>query len=250
MAAAFKDLFSGHAGGYAQFRPRYPQALFDAAAALCERRVLAWDCGTGNGQAAAGLARLFAQVIATDPSAGQLAQAEPAPNVEYRQAPAEASGLPAGCADLVTVAQALHWFRFDAFFAEVQRVARPGGALVVWAYDLMHVSPEVDALVRELYGPIAGAFWQPERRHVEAGYRELAVPFAELPFPTVVMEARWSLAHLVGYLGTWSAVQAYKKEKGSDPVALLGDRLLPAWGDPAEEKTVRFPLSVRAFRVP
>src|SRR4051794_21677502 len=147
---SFKDHFSGHAAVYASFRPGYPAALFDFATSLAPGRSLAWDCATGNGQATAGLAERFARVIATDASAAQLAQATPHPRIEYRQAPAEQSGLADRSVDLVTVATALHWFDFDRFYAEAERVLIPGGALVAWAYNLPRVSPELDVLMDRL----------------------------------------------------------------------------------------------------
>ncbi len=133
---SFKDHFSGHAAVYASFRPGYPPALIDFVTSLAPGRSLAWDCATGNGQAAVCLAEHFERVIATDASAAQLAQATPHPNVEYRQAPAEQSGLADGSVDLLTVATALHWFDFDRFYAEAERVLAPGGALAAWAYNL------------------------------------------------------------------------------------------------------------------
>jgi len=249
MAASFKDLFSGYADDYSKYRPGYPPALFDALAALCASRERAWDCGTGNGQAAVELSRRFHRVVATDPSEQQLAAAPPVDNVEYRIAPAERSGLPDASVDLVTVAQALHWFHFDAFFAEVRRVSRPGGLLAVWSYGFMEVAPAVDALVLRLYHDVVGPYWQPERRHVEEGYRSIPFPFAEVQAPRVEMTVRWSFTQLIGYLRTWSAVRDYQRARGDDPVAALGDELLRAWGPPAEERAVTWPLAVRVFRV-
>ncbi|HEY4574270.1 MAG TPA: class I SAM-dependent methyltransferase, partial [Thermoanaerobaculia bacterium] len=179
----FKDHFSGHASGYASFRPGYPTALFDFAASLAPGRALAWDCATGNGQAALGLAERFARVIATDASAEQLAQATPHPRIEYRQAPAEQSGLPDGAADLVTVATAVHWLDFDRFYAEAERVLAPDGAIVVWSYNLPRVTPEISALVDRLSYQIVKTYWPPERRWVDEEYRHLPFPFAEVEVP-------------------------------------------------------------------
>src|SRR5690606_31583471 len=129
---SFHDHFSGHAAGYAQARPTYPEALFDWLAAQCAQRELAWDAGCGNGQAAIALARHFARVIATEPSAEQVAQAPAHPRVEYRVEPAESPSLADASADLVTVAQAMHWFDLDRFHVGVRRVLRPGGLVAVW----------------------------------------------------------------------------------------------------------------------
>lgn len=157
----FKDHFSGHAGQYARFRPRYPEALFSYLALLAPVREFAWNCATGNGQAAIGLAAHFERVIATDASSQQIESAEPHARVEYRVAPAENSRLPADSIDLVTAAQALHWFDIPAFFAEAQRVLKPGGVTAVWAYNLLRISPEVDALVNRFYLETTAAFWPP-----------------------------------------------------------------------------------------
>jgi len=104
MKQAFQDHFSGVAHLYADFRPSYPEALFDTLAALVPRRALAWDCAAGNGQATVELARHFERVVATDASHEQIASARRLPNVEYRVALAEASGLADASVELITVA--------------------------------------------------------------------------------------------------------------------------------------------------
>src|SRR3954468_13493425 len=227
---SFKDHFSGHAGTYASFRPGYPPALFDFVAALPRGRALAWDCATGNGQAAGDLAARFARVIATDASAEQRAPPEPHPNVEYRQAPAESSGLKSGSVDLVTVATAVHWFDFDRFYAEVERVLAPGGALAVWAYNLVRVTPEVDGLVDRLARQIVGPHWPPERRWVDEEYRTLPFPFAEVTPPALWIEEEWAFDRFAPYFSTWSATARYRQATGQDPVDLVRDDLARAWG--------------------
>jgi ubiquinone/menaquinone biosynthesis C-methylase UbiE len=137
----FKDHFSGHAPDYRIFRPAYPPELFAFLASIASPEGLVWDCGTGNGQAAIALAEHFTHVFATDASEEQIRQAEPHPRVEYAVAPAERCPLPDGSANLVTVAQALHWFDLDQFNTEVKRVCHPGGFLAVWTYDLHAVNP-------------------------------------------------------------------------------------------------------------
>lgn len=247
--AGFKDLFSLQATDYARYRPRYPEELFRFLGESCASHALAWDCGTGSGQAALALAPFFARVIATDPSAAQLAQAEEHPKVEYRQATAEASSLPSASVDLITVAQAFHWFRQEEFFRECSRVARPGGLLALWCYELALIEPAVDELVLGLYRETLGSYWDPERRLVEEGYRQVRVPFPEFPPPMLSMEARWNLPELLGYLGTWSALQKYRNERGTDPRRELAPRLEAAWGDPGATKLVRWPLALRVFRI-
>jgi SAM-dependent methyltransferase len=245
----FKDHFSGHAEAYAAARPtHYPPALFDFLASLTAGRRLAWDCATGNGQAALPLAGIWERVIATDASAEQIAHALPHPRVEYRVAPAESSGLAERSIDLVNVAQAAHWLDFDRFYAEVLRVLVPGGAVALWTYNLARVTPELDRSIDRLAKEIVGPWWPPERRWVDEEYRTLPFPFAEVPAPAFELVERWDLAGFVRYLKTWSAATRYRRETGKDAVDELHGELARAWGDPAAPRDIRWPLYVRAGR--
>ena len=246
---AFKDHFSGPAAAYAAYRPRYPRelALFLAQISpVCSR---AWDCGCGSGQLSELLAEFFEQVVATDASARQIAEARPHPRVEYRCAPAEESGLAAHSTDLITVAQAVHWFDLDRFYEEVRRVGRPGAAIALISYATMAVE-RVGGLVQEFYENTLGPYWPPERRQVETGYRLLDFPFTPLPAPSLQMNAAWDLAALTGYIGTWSAVQALERAQGPAPFQALGRALRDAWGDPGTVRQVSWPLFVSAGRLP
>ena len=155
----FKGHFSGHAVEYAKFRPHYPDELFEYLALISPRHELAWDCATGNGPAAVGLARHFDSVIATDASAQQIASAELNDRISYRVAPAEASGIDSASVDLILVAQALHWFDIDRFFTEAKRVLKENGALAISSYNVLEIAPEIDAIIWEFYrettGPLA-----------------------------------------------------------------------------------------------
>ena len=202
----FRDHFASAAPAYAAFRPRYPAALFAALAEQAPGRHMAWDCATGSGQAAIGLAEQFEQVEATDASAAQLAAALAHPRVRYRQAPADASGLAPHSVELVTVAQALHWLDRPAFYAEARRVLAPGGVVAVWCYGLVELGAGVDEPIRAFYERTVGPYWPPERALVDSGYRTIDFPFAELALPAITMEAELTLQELGGYLGTWSAV--------------------------------------------
>ncbi len=247
--SAFKDHFSTRSTDYAAHRPGYPAALFDTLAALTRGHELAWDCATGNGQAARGLAAHYAQVLATDASEVQIAAAPAHPGIEFRVALAEASGLPDHCADLVTVAQAAHWFDLPAFYTEARRVLKPGGVLAIWCYERLSIEPTLDGIVEAFYGDLLDPYWPPERRHVEAGYRDLPFPFVELPAPELGMEASWTLDQLIGYFSTWSALKAYRRETGEDPLPALRESLAAAWISLASSKTIKWPLSVRLGRV-
>lgn len=245
---SFKDHFSAQAPDYARYRPAYPAELFAWLAAQAPARDAAWDCGTGSGQAALGLAPHFEHVIATDPSASQLDNAPPHPRVEYRTARAEASGLQAASVDLVTVAQAIHWFDLDRFFAEARRVLKPGGLLAVWTYTLLDIAPEIDTLVSDYYHNIIGPYWPPERRMVDDGYRSLPFPFEEIAAPAFEIRIEWTLQELLGYLRTWSATQRCLKARGIDPCLELAGRLEPLWPRSGKRRSVRWPLHLRAGR--
>jgi len=241
----FKDHFSGHAAAYAQARPRYPEALFAWLAAQCPQRELVWDAGCGNGQASVALANHFDRVFASDPSATQIAAATAHPNVRYSVEPAEQCSLPDHGADLVTVAQALHWFDHPRFYAEVRRVLKPGGLIAVWTYERSSVTPDVDAVFAKLYLGELGDHWPPERRHIEAGYATLPFPFAERSAPVFELVCDWTLAQYLAYLSSWSAAQRYLKATGRDAIAAFAPALAQAWGDPETIRAVSWPMTLR-----
>lgn len=239
---AFQDHYSAYAADYLEHRPVYPGRLFEFLASLAPARDLAWDAGTGSGQAATGLARHFAQVHATDPSEGQLAEAPPHPRVTYRRGDEGESGLPGASCDLVTAAQAAHWFDMDRFAAEARRVARTRAVVAVWGYGLCTIGAGIDPIIRRFYTESVGAFWPAGRRHIDQAYRSLQFPFPEVAFPDLVIEALLDLPGLCGYIRTWSAVHRKAKAEGGDPVTpLIGELALP-WGDPAVRRPVRWPL--------
>ncbi len=250
MTQPFADHFAPVAASYADFRPTYPRELFAWLATLTPRRDLAWDCAAGSGQASVDLAGYFAQVVATDASRAQIDAAVPHPRIDYRVAPAEASGLAAASVDLVTVAQALHWFDLPAFYAEVRRVLRPDGALAVWSYGVLAVEGKaIDALVQRFYHETVGPYWPPERAHVESGYRTLPFPFAEVDAPPFAMETVWTLPQLLGYFRSWSATARFIAAHGRDPVADLAGQLEPLWGENTSGRQVTWPLALRVGRV-
>ena len=246
---SFKDHFSRLAAQYSAYRPSYPAALFDYLAQSCRERQAVWDCACGNGQATLALAERFNSVIATDASPQQVAAATPRANITYRVARAEESGIESGSLDLVTVAQALHWFDLDSFYSEVQRVLKPSGVLAVWTYGIVHVEgAAIDALLRDFDHDTLGSYWPPERRFVEQGYRGLAFPFTEISPPSFNMEEQWDRSRLLGDLRTWSATARYVEDKGFDPVSDLEERLASLWADAQNVRKVTWPLALRVGR--
>lgn len=260
----FKDHFSRHAELYRRFRPTYPPEVFAWLASLCEHHDRALDVGTGNGQAAHGLAPHFAEVIATDASASQIAQSEPHPKIRYAVAPAEDASrdraqppvgseggelVAAGSVDLVLAAQALHWFDFERFFAECRRVLRPGGVVAALTYYHPNVTPEIDPILHRYIDHVR-ADWPPERRFVDTGYRTIDFPFQpEIALPSsLVMRLDLDLEGFAGYLATWSAAQRHRERTGLDPRAGFLTELAAAWGAPALTRPVTFPLGGRIGR--
>jgi SAM-dependent methyltransferase len=245
----FKDHFSKQAAGYATFRPGYPHELFVYLGSIAPSRQLAWDCGTGNGQAAVGLASVFDRVVATDASEKQIANSQPHPRVEYRVAPAENSGLDSETVDLIMVAQALHWFDLDRFYAEARRALKPNGVLAASTYNLLTIEPAIDEVVNRYYYEVVGPFWPPERKLVER-FADLPFPFHKIDPPKFEMTAHWNLEHLLGYLRTWSSTQRFIAAKDSDPLEQIIDELRRAWGDSRQTRRVVWPLIVRIGRKP
>lgn len=250
MTGSFADHFSGVAAGYASHRPHYPPELFDWLATIAPARDVAWDCAAGSGQATLALTAHFGRVIATDASDAQLRSAPSHPRVEYRVAPAEASGLPDAVADLITVAQAVHWFDFERFYAEARRVARAGAIIAVWSYGMTRVDGgAIDDAVARFYGDVIGEYWPPERRYIEEGYRTIPFPFAELEPPAFDMVSGWTLAQFLGYLRTWSSVTRYREAKRDDPVASFAVELEALWGPSHAQRSILWPLAMRVGRV-
>jgi hypothetical protein len=244
MTVQFKDHFSAHAGCYATFRPNYPRALFDWLADEAPARNCAWDCATGNGQAALSLARRFTRVFASEGSSSLCGPRK----YHYRTEPLNHQ-LAGRLGGLLTVAQAYHWFDHAAFVREARRVLVGQGLMAIWTYALAQVTAPVDEIVRKLYSQIIGSYWPPERKLVERGYRDFTFPWPDLVAPGFAIEHDWSLNSFEGYLRTWSAVQRYVAAEHDDPIQKVHPALLEAWGDGEKIRPVRWSLALRAFRV-
>ena len=245
MSKDFRDHFSSVSSNYVKNRPTYPPDLFDWLAGQCMSHGLAWDCGTGSGQAATELVRYFDRVLATDASAAQIAHAVVHPKIEYQVASAEKSGIDSQCVDLVVIAQALHWFDLNRFYAEVFRILKPGGLIAAWSYGVLKIDDEeINAIIQRFYLDEVGPYWPPERRHVETGYRDLDFPFTRIPAPSFAMSANWTLEQLLGYFRSWSATAIFIKDKGFDPVTILEFPLRHLWKDINQKRVVEWPLAI------
>lgn len=247
MPAEFKDHFSRQSDGYAKHRPSYPDELFRFLASSVVETGTAWDCATGNGQAAVALANYFSTVVASDASQSQINAALAHPNVEYRVATAEMSGLADHTIDLVTVGQAFHWFNHDNFLAEAKRVLKPRGVLAIWFYELCAVTAECDAHVDTLYRDIVVEYWPPERVMIEQGYSGVLLPGVPIATPTLEMTVEWRVEDMLGYLRTWSACKRFEIANRRDPVADIEVALRAAWGE--QERRVTWPLQIKVSRM-
>ncbi|MGI8560324.1 MAG: class I SAM-dependent methyltransferase [Luteimonas sp.] len=246
---SFQDHFSAVAEDYAQSRPAYPAALFEWIASIAPERSRAWEAGCGSGQATRSLAEHFRSVHATDPSREQVAQAPALANVRFEVEAGERCSLPDASVDAICVAQALHWFDRDAFFAECGRVLRPGGVLAAWGYQDLVPPPALAGSVAAFAGEIADD-WPPERALVDEAYAGFEWPFEAIKTPTFDMVVDWPLARLLGYFASYSATRRYRERTGHDPVARHARALQAAWGEHETVQRLRWPLFVHARRKP
>lgn len=245
-----KDLFSKQAAAYAKYRPSYPAGLVDYILSFVGERKTAWDCATGNGQAAVLVAPYFDRVEATDSSAKQLEQAAPAAHIHYSVSLAEQTAFADNTFDLVTVAQAYHWFRFDAFEQELRRVAKPGAVIAVWGYHIPQCGVDaINTLINDFYTGTVGPFWDAERRYVDDYYRTVPFPYEELPAKEFSIDVQWGPDDLPGYLHSWSSVQHFIRANGYNPVEELAKRLSLVWPAGTDALAFRFPVFMRVGRI-
>lgn len=239
-----KDNFSKQSADYSKYRPTYPADLFDFLNTLVSSKETAWDCGTGNGQVAAMLTSLFDKVCATDISENQIAHAVKKDNIIYKVERAEYTSFADEQFDLVTVAQAIHWFDFDAFYSEVKSTLKHNGIIAVIGYSLPLIDKKVNEVLNEFYHNVVGQYWDNERRYVDEEYKTIPFPFNEIETPPFSTQYDWNLDHFTGYLNTWSAVQHYKDKNNLNPVNLIVDDLKKIW-KADEIKVVNFPVLLR-----
>ncbi|MBS1587126.1 MAG: class I SAM-dependent methyltransferase [Bacteroidetes bacterium] len=244
-----KDIFSKQAATYFKFRPESPAELYDFLLKKVNCFETAWDCGTGNGQVAGKLADYFELVYATDVSEQQMSHAVKKKNIIYKTERAEQSTLPDHSVDLVTVAQAVHWFDFDSFYAEVKRVVKPGGLIALWTYVLLQIdNGPIDEIINKIYVNILGDYWDKERKWVDEQYQTIPFPFEEIPTPVFRNKVTWTKEQLLGYLNTWSAAGHYAARHGYSPVTLIAEDLDSVWPGNSEKEII-FPVLMRLGRI-
>jgi len=243
---AFADHFSQQAADYTRYRPHYPPELFDYLASLCPQHERALDAATGNGQAAVALGEHFAQVIGCEPSLAQLRNAQAHQGIAYVCSTAEQLPFADDAFDLITVAQAAHWFDHARFNTEAERLLKPGGVLALWGYGLFSISPEIDALIHHYYSETLNDYWPEERHWIEKAYAGLPFPFARLDTPAFHIQAHWTLPDVIGYLTTWSATQRYLADHDHNPLPELEQWLVEQWPDPSQPKPIQWPIFLLA----
>ncbi|MEQ9466346.1 MAG: class I SAM-dependent methyltransferase [Ekhidna sp.] len=244
-----KDNFSTQSADYAKFRPVYPQELIDYLLSLTEAHEICWDCGTGNGQLAVQLAETFQQVYATDISEKQLSNATQRGNIAYSLQPAEETNFPDQHFDLITVAQAAHWFDHSRFNREVKRTLKPDGVIALFGYGLVKIEGEVGEIITRFYWEVTNPYWDPERDHIEEEYRTIPFPFEQVKnVPSFAIRNQMTLDQLTGYISTWSAVQHYIRKNGHSPIEKLNEDLSKVWHSGMLE--VVFPIFTKIGRMP
>ncbi|QRM90263.1 methyltransferase domain-containing protein [Lacinutrix sp. WUR7] len=243
-----KDNFSTESDKYAKYRPIYPEAFFDYLKSLMERKQIAWDCGTGNGQVAYKLAQSFDTVMASDLSQAQIDNASKSDNIYYTVQRAEKTNYADAIFDLIIVSQAIHWFDFDAFYKEVKRTLHPNGFLCVVGYGTIQMSGEIGKLIAHFYSDIIGSYWDEERKYLDENYQSIPFPFQEIETPTFINTLYWSLEHLIGYLNTWSSVKHFIDQNAYNPVDSLQLQLEKHWNS-EDLKEVKFPILLRIGRL-
>lgn len=244
------DNFSEQAEEYARYRPTFPADLIRNLADLTEKD-LAWDIAAGNGQVAVVLAGHFKKVIATDLSQQQLDHARKEKNVEYRAETAEKTSLKANSVNLAVVAQGAHWFDFEPFYREVDRVMVKGGILALLGYSLLRTGTELDDVIDRFYHDTLGTHWDPQRKYIEEEYRTIPFPYKEIKVKGGPYSIRlsWGLSDFLGYFSTWSAVRHYLRERNQDPVALVFPELRKHWPSKTDHVEVVFPVFTRIGQV-
>lgn len=242
------DLFSDKSDLYALARPKYPQALYDFLSSCVAHKDKVWDCATGNGQAAIALAEIFNDVQATDLSEQQISQATLNDKITYSVQTAEHTNFPDHTFDLITVAQAIHWFDFEKFWPEVLRTLKHGGIFAAWGYDWLKISPRIDAAIAENIMQIIKPYWAKQNQLIWDGYKDIHFPFEKITSPPITMNQHWNLPQVLNYIHTWSATRQCMQEQGTEFFDAAAKKIAVVWGDAYEVKEIGMSLHLYAGR--
>ncbi|MEO8512174.1 MAG: class I SAM-dependent methyltransferase [Ignavibacteria bacterium] len=245
----FKDYFSKQAKEYSKYRPKYPAELFSYLSSLVNEHNTAWDCATGNGQAAIGLEPHFKKIIATDASSSQIEHAELHPKIEYRTLTAENSGLESDSVDLLTVATAIHWINTEIFYPEAKRIIKNGGVIAVWTYSESFINEEVDEVYEKLYKEILAEYWPVENKNAWKFEESVQLPFEAIETPEFEIKLKWNLSEYLNYLNTWSSTQQYIIKNGKNPLDQVYDDFLAAWKDENIKLDMKKRVMLKAGRI-
>ncbi len=244
-----KDLFSRQSELYAKYRPTYPIELYEYILSFVREKNIAWDCATGNGQAAIVLADYFKKVIATDISPSQIEKAIKKENIAYSVCPAESTPFEDNTFDLVTVAQAYHWIKWKEFKKEVTRICKPNAVIAVWTYYNRTIDDEkIEEAVSDFYENVTKPFWDYERKHVDEKYSTVEFEYELLPAKEFETVLHWKREDMLGYISSWSAVQKYITVNGYSPISIIEEKLKQLWPE-AELKKVVFPIYLKLGRI-
>lgn len=235
--------FSKYASEYCRFRPKYPEEMFTFLSEACKERESVLDCGTGNGQAAIELAKYFKHVIASDISTEQIALADIKSNIQYICCPAEKIDLLDNSTDLITSAQAMHWFDLDKFYKEIIRIAKPKAILAAWCYTLPTIADQIDSILLELYAILMqSSSHMIQIKYVHDCYETIPFPFDKINVPKFFMKEKWDYWTLVGHLKTWPSVKKYRAKFGESSLDHFFEELRFQWGRVQRKFSVTWPL--------
>ncbi len=188
-------------------------------------------------------------MIGLDPSADQLAHATKHAHVDYIQSPAEKLPLPDNQADLVTAAQAAHWFDLPKFYSEAKRISHADAHIALVSYGVMQFDRDIEARFQKFYWQDIAPYWPPERRLVDEGYKTIDFPFQEINAPKISIRKTWNLEETLGYISTWSAVRKLREEGKTEILLTFSEELTRLWGSPERTREVSWPVNMRVGKL-
>lgn len=242
------DHFSSKSKEYSFSRPHYPDSLYEYLSSITPNNDVAWDCATGNGQAAIGLCRYFKKVIASDMSMSQIENGFKRQNIVYDIFPSEDTSLPDNSVDLITIAQAIHWFDFEKFYDEARRIGKKsGGKIAIWSYGMHKICPEIDKICDKLSfdGDLLRGYWPKQTEYIRDNYETIPFPFDQIIAPRFEMLVEWNLKDLLSYMETWSAVKRFELQNNYNPLDSVKKDLKLLWGTEKQRKSIRWDVNLK-----